>query len=159
MAKLKFKGLEEYEKHLIKLQNISRTCIGEAIHEGAGLVADAVKQATESLPVDNRLVKDGEMLNGVSTLQKQGLIESFGIAKLQDDNGYINVKLGFDGYNGVSTKSYPSGQPNAVIARSVNSGTSFRRRIPFVDDTVNAKKAACEAAMKKKFDEALSRAL
>lgn len=159
MAKLKFKGLEEYEKQLIKLQSISRACVGEAIHDGAAVVADAVKQAIESLPVDNRLVKDGEMLNGVSTLQKQGLIESFGIAKLQDDNGYINVKLGFDGYNGVRTASYPSGQPNAVIARSVNSGTSFRRRIPFVDNTVRAKKAACEAMMKKKFDEVLERRL
>ena len=159
MAKLKFEGLEEYEKQLIKLQSISRACVGEAIHDGAAVVADAVKQAIESLPVDNRLVKDGEMLNGVSILQKQGLIESFGIAKLQDDNGYINVKLGFDGYNGVRTASYPSGQPNAVIARSVNSGTSFRRRIPFVDNTVRAKKAACEAMMKKKFDEVLERRL
>ena len=159
MAKLKWEGLEEYENQLLKLKNISRACIGEAIHEGAGIVADAVKQATESLPIDNRMAKNGEQLNGVTVLQKQGLIESFGIAKLQDDGGYLNVKLGFDGYNSVSTQSYPSGQPNAMIARSVNSGTSFRRRIPFVDDTVNAKKAACEAAMKKKFDEALSRAL
>ena len=159
MANLKWEGLEEYENQLLELKNISRTCIGEAIHAGAGIVADAVKQATESLPIDNRMAKNGEQLNGVTVLQKQGLIESFGIAKLQDDGGYLNVKLGFDGYNSVSTQSYPSGQPNAMIARSVNSGTSFRRRIPFVDDTVNAKKAACEAAMRKKFDEALSRAL
>lgn len=159
MATLKFKGLEECENQLIKLQNISRTCIGEAIYEGAKEIADAVKQATQNLPVDNRIARSGEMLHGVSTLQKQGLIESFGVAKMRDDNGFLNVKLGFDGYNNVHTAMYPNGQPNAMIARSVNSGTSFRQKIPFVDSTVRAKKSACEAAIKKKFDEVLERKL
>lgn len=159
MAKLKFKGLEEYEKQLLKLREVSTECIGKAIHDGAGIVADAVKQNISGLPIDERHVKNGEMLNGISAKQKAGLISGFGIAPLKDENGYLNVKLGFAGYNDVKTRMYPNGQPNSVIARSVNSGTSFRQRIPFVDNAVNANKAACEQKMKDTFDKALKSSL
>lgn len=152
MAKLKFKGLEEYEGKLLQLKNLSREMIGEAVFEGAGVVADAVKGAIGSIPVDNRYAAGSTMLYGISEEQKQGLIDGFGIAPMQDDNGYLHVKIGFDGYNSVRTKNYPNGQPNSVIARSVNSGTSFRQRIPFVDNAVNSAKAAAEQKMIKKLD-------
>lgn len=159
MAKMKFEGLAEYEAQLLKVQELSRTAIGEAIYHGAKEIADAVKQNINALPVDNRTrVKEG-LINGVSDVQKQGLIESFGIAKLQDDGGYVHVKLGFDGYNSVTTKSFPNGQPNSMIARSVNSGTSFRRQIPFVDNAVSQHKAAAEQKMKEQFDKVLSKAV
>lgn len=155
MAKLKMQGLEEYERQLLKLQNVSRECIGEAIYEGAGIVADRVKSAIGTIPIDERHVNvnKGEILNGISQAQKQGLMDGFGIARMQDENGYLHVKLGFDGYNSVKTRSHPNGQPNSMIARSVNSGSSFRARFPFVDQAVNASKAQAEQAMIKKFDE------
>lgn len=159
MANMKWQGLEEYELQLTRIRDASPECIGEAIHEGAGIIADAVRENINAIPVDNRFVRKGQMLTGISQPQKDGLLESFGIAPMQDDNGYINVKLGFDGYNGVKTKSYPNGQPNSVIARSVNAGTSFRVKIPFVDNAINAKKSEAENAIKNKFDEALERAL
>lgn len=159
MAKMKFEGLAEYEAQLMKVQELSKTAIGEAIYHGAKEIADAVKQNINALPVDNRTrVKEG-LINGVSDAQKQGLIESFGIAKLQDDGGYVHVKLGFDGYNSVTTKSFPNGQPNSMIARSVNSGASFRRQIPFVDNAVSQHKAAAEQKMKEQFDKVLSKAV
>lgn len=159
MAKLKFKGLEEYEKQLLKLREVSEDCIRTAIHDGAGLVADAVAESIRSLPIDERRVKNGEMLTGISAKQKAGLIDGFGIAPMRNENGYLHVKLGFDGYNDVETRTYPYGQPNSVIARSVNSGTSFRQRIPFVDNAVNASKSACEQKMKETFDQALKSSL
>ena len=160
MAKLTFKGLEEYEGKLLELRNMSREMIGEAIHDGAGIIADAVKANIQSLPIDDRrYVKDGEMLTGITQQQKAGLVDGFGIAPLQDDNGYLNVKLGFSGYNSMVTQAFPSGQPNSMIARSVNSGTSFRQRIPFVDNAVSAKKSACEQKMKDKFDEAVEKVM
>lgn len=159
MAKLKLQGLEEYEQQLLKLRDLSREMIGEAIYEGAGLVADKVKASIQGLPIDNRHVRSGEMLNGISNLQKAGLIDGFGIAPLQDEGGYLHVKLGFDGYNSVQTRAHPNGQPNSVIARSVNSGTSFRQRIPFVDNAVNSSKAAAEQKMKDTFDKALRSAM
>ena len=155
MAKLKFKGLEEYERQLLKLKDVSRECIGRAIYEGAKEIADEVKSEIENIPVDNRIVKDGQMLYGISELQKAGLRDGFGVARMQNDGGFYNVKLGFAGYNAVKTKIFPNGQPNSMIARSVNSGTSFRQRYPFVDNAVNKKKDACEQKMVETFDKEL----
>lgn len=159
MAKLKMQGLEKYEQQLLKLKDISREAIGQAIYDGAGIVADQVMANIQSLPVDERGYTKEGTLHGVTSLQKAGLAEGFGIAKLQDEGGYAHVKLGFNGYNGVKSKTYPNGQPNSMIARSVNSGSSFRDRIPFVDNAVNAKKSAAEQAMIKKFDSVIQKAL
>lgn len=159
MAKLKMQGLEKYEQQLLKLKDISHEAIGQAIYDGAGIVADQVMANIQSLPVDERGYTKEGTLHGVTSLQKAGLAEGFGIAKLQDEGGYAHVKLGFNGYNGVKSKTYPNGQPNSMIARSVNSGSSFRDRIPFVDNAVNAKKSAAEQAMIKKFDSVIQKAL
>lgn len=155
MAKLKLRGLEEYEKKLLELKNMTKDVIGEAVFEGAAVVADEVRRNIQALPVDDRFVKGAGMVYGVSEAQKQGLLDGFGIAPLQDENGYLHVKLGFSGYNSVRTKNYPNGQPNAVIARSVNSGTSFRQRIPFVDTAVASARSQAEDKMKQKLDDAI----
>lgn len=159
MAKLTFPGLDDYIAELERLSDVSRDCIGQAVHDGAGVVADAVRQAINNLPIDERVVKNGQMLYGVTQKQKDGLLAGFGIAPLENDNGYQNVKLGFDGYNSQRTAKYPQGQPNSMIARSVNSGSSFRQRIPFVDDTVRQKKTACEDKMKETFNKELGKAI
>lgn len=159
MAKMKFHGLEEYEKQLLKLPQITEKVIGQSVYQGAKVIADAVKASIADIPIDERRVKAGEMLNGISQAQKSGLEAGFGISTMRNDSGYINVKVGFDGYNSVRTKKYPNGQPNAMIARSVNSGTSFRQRYPFVDNAVRNTKDAAEQAMIKTFDEALKDAL
>ena len=60
---------------------------------------------------------------------------------------FVNVKIGFAGYNATRTDKYPQGQPNALIARAVNSGTTFRKKTRFVDKAVSASKKSAEAAM------------
>ena len=60
---------------------------------------------------------------------------------------YRHVKLGFDGYNKQRTKKYPKGQPNSVIARSINSGSTWRKKNPFIDRATRSSKAACEDKM------------
>lgn len=159
MAKMTFKGLDEYERQMLKLLKISEDCIRRAVYEGAGVVADAVRQNIESIPIDNRVSRKGEMLTGITEEQKDGLREGFGISSMLNEKGYVNVKIGFDGYNSMETNSYPAGQPNSIIARSVNSGTSFRQRIPFVDSAVSAKRAECEQKMQEVFDKVLKESL
>ena len=159
MAKMKIKGLREYENRLLKLENLTREILGEAIYEGAGLVADAVKSSIESIPIDERYVTGGATLYGITPEQKAGLRDGFGIARMRDDNGFLNVKLGFDGYNSQVTTKYPGGQPNSLIARSVNAGTSFRQRIPFIDNAVNQTKGAAEQKMTETAEKAIGKAM
>lgn len=159
MARIKFQGLEEYEKLLSKLQESEtiRAVCGATIYAGADVVADAIRQSIEQLPeLDHR--KHGshkDMLQGITSAQKKGLLESFGITPMDEENGYYNVKLGFDGYNDVKTKQYPAGQPNAMIARSINSGTSFRVKTQFVDKATRKAKPQAEKAMADAFDKKL----
>lgn len=143
MATWKFKGLDEYLRKLEQLQNSSDEAVGKAIYEGAGIVAKACASAIQSLPVNNQYGQ-----GGITSVQKAGLIEGFGISHAQTDGLYRNVKLGFDGYNGQKTKKYPNGQPNSLIARSINSGSSYRQKNPFIDRATSASRSACEAKMK-----------
>lgn len=161
MAKLKVKmrELEKYEANLLSLYTLSRTMIGEAIFDGAGVVADAVKASIETIPVDNRYATGNATLYGITEEQKQGLREGFGIAPMRNDNGYMHVKLGFDGYNSVRTKKYPNGQPNSLIARSVNTGTSFRQRFPFIDNAANQSRSAAEQKMIQKFEDSVNKVM
>ena len=163
MATFRYDGLDEYIKtlqHIGSPQKVRSIC-GKVIYSGAAVVADAMRKEIEDLPtVDHR--KRGtpqKQLEGITTLQKKGLLTGFGISKLQrDDSGY-NVKLGFSGTNQVKTNLYPGGQPNAVIARSVNDGTSFRKATRFVKKAFKKSKKAAETAMAEKFGEELEKAL
>lgn len=142
MATWKFEGLDEYLRQLEKLEGSSHDAIGKAIYHGAAIVADACKQGIESLPVNNQYQS-----GGITSVQKAGLREGFGITHEREDGFYRHVKLGFDGYNKQKTKKYPQGQPNSVIARSVNSGSTWRKKNPFIDRATRSSKAACEHKM------------
>ena len=142
MADWKFEGIDEYLAQLERLKVSTKSTIGRAIYEGAGIVAREVAGEIQKLPVNNQYGS-----KGITSVQKAGLIEGFGISHAQTDGDYRHVKLGFDGYNGQRTKKYPNGQPNSLIARSVNSGTSFRKKNPFVDRATKRSKNACEVRM------------
>lgn len=144
MASWKFEGLDEYLRQLERLEKDTDETIGKAIYEGAGLVARACASAIDALPVSNQY--NSGVINSV---QKAGLKEGFGISHAESDGDYRHVKLGFDGYNNYKTKKYPNGQPNSLIARSINSGSSWRKKNPFMDRATRASKSACEATMQK----------
>ena len=161
MATIAFKGLREYEEKLSKLNAGTEEMIGKAIYEGAGVVADSVRSATSSIPVarSNQRGSEANKLDGITSKQKAGLLDGLGISKMRHENGYYNVKIGFDGYNDVKTKKYPIGQPNALIARSVIRGTSFRARNDFVSKAVNSSKKAAESIMAQTFDEEINKVM
>lgn len=142
MAKYQFRGLEEYARYLQKVGANTPEICGKVVYAMADIVADQVRENLSKLPTVTEAEalasyreKDMTELTGA---QKKGLEKGFGISPMQSDNGYWNVKLGFDGYNKVKTKKYPNGQPNVMIARAVESGSSVRKKNPFVRRAVNA---------------------
>lgn len=132
MARLRFRGLAEYERQLSQLQRGTDEIAGKAIYAGAEIVADAIKQNIQGLPS-----KTGTT--------RQGLLEGFGVAPLQDDSGYLNVKIGFDGYNA-------KGVPNALMARLFESGTRKVPKHPFVRPAINSSRKRAEAKMAEVLD-------
>ena len=158
MAKITFPGLKDYELMLSRLEGVTDDMIGRAVYAGAGIVADAVKQGIQSLPIVTGYGTESNPLpGGVTSAQKAGLIDGFGISKLRDDNGYLNVKLGFDGYNRTRTEKYPQGQPNQLVARGVESGTSWKQKKPFIRPAVTRSRKPAEAEMKRVIDEEIEK--
>lgn len=147
MATMKFKDGADYLLRLEHLEEAAKTdLLGNVVYDGAKVVADIVKEEIGGLPVDNRRGSQDDPASGPNQYQKKGLEKSFGIAPIRNDNGFVNVKLGFDGYNGLKTKRWPQGQPNQMIARSVERGTSWMKANPFMKRALKkARKQAQEA--------------
>lgn len=147
MSKFQFEGVDELIAQYEKLANNTDAVIGSAVYEGAKVVMKAVVGAVDNIATDNRYGTAERPVSGPSSIQKEGLKHSLGIAKLRDDNGFKNVKIGFDGYNRVKTKTWPQGQPNSMIARSIESGTSWMQKQPFMRRAEQSSRPACEKVM------------
>lgn len=140
-------GIDEYIAKLGNLEMKSEEMCKRAVFDGAAIVANAVKSNIAGLPV-------GDPRQGkVTGPQKQGLLDGFGIASFKNDGGFLNVKLGFDGYNSTVNKYFPNGQPNAMIARSLECGSSTYGKHPFIGPAVRSTKSAAEAMIKTRIDE------
>lgn len=152
MATMRFDGLQEYLEKLQRVEKNTPEVIGKVVYEMAGIVADEVKANIEALPVSpdaEALKAYGEKSKAPITVsEKKGLEKGFGISPMLNERGYYHVKLGFDGYNETKTKKYPQGQPNVMIARSIESGSSVRDKHPFVRPAVNAARKRAEERAK-----------
>lgn len=141
MAKWTMEGMSEYIAYLQSIANVTDEAIGAGVYAMAEVVADKVRTNIQALPTVSNEANIATYRQGYSRLsdpEKQGLLDGFGVSTMQDDGGYKNIKLGFDGYNSVKTKKYPNGQPNVLIARVTESGSSYRQKTPFVRPAVNA---------------------
>ena len=132
MATFKFEGVDKLIAQYQKLDKNTEKVIGKAIYNGAHVVVKAVEAGIQSISTDDRFGTAENPVNGPTSIQKLGLQYSLGVARMRNDNGFYNVKIGFDGYNRVKTKRWPSGQPNMMVARSIESGTSWMTKQPFM---------------------------
>ena len=162
MATIRFSKLRDYELMLGKIGDASKDICGAAIYEGAKIIADEVKANLESL----KTVSDADAIQAekkeeatyLTIRAKKGLIKSFGVTPMsQDDSGIYNVKLGFDGYNDVKTKKWPKGQPNQLIARACESGSSAMIKQPFFREAVQKTKKKAESRMAEVLDEKIKK--
>ena len=158
MAKITFPGLNDYELMISRLSKDVDDIAGKAIYAGAGIVADAIKENIKALPIVRGYGTEKDPLpGGVTAPQKAGLIDGMGISPMQDDGGYLNVKIGFDGYNATKTEKYPQGQPNQLVAHGVESGTSWKQKKPFIRPAINASKSRAEAEMARILDQEIEK--
>lgn len=149
------KGIDKYISSLEKLNLATESQIKMAVYDGAAVIADEVKKNIDAMPVQD--APHADRVTGIKTIQKKGLQHGFGISRMKTEGESVNVKLGFDGYNYLKTKKYPQGQPNAMIARTFESGNSFTKKIPFVAPAVRAKKDEAERKMAEVIDREVSR--
>lgn len=140
-----FEGLDEYLDKVEKVGSSSTGMSKRALYDGVAVVGNEIRQAIIDLPY--------HPTRGISHAQKEGLLQGLGYSFMKRKKAAWYLKIGFDGYNSVRTKQYPNGQPNAMIAAAINSGTSRRKKTNFIYKAVNRAKQASIAAMKSRFDQ------
>lgn len=74
-----------------------------------------------------------------------------GLAPLKKKQDGWDVKLGFDGYNDIKSSKWKKGQPNAMVARAVNKGTSYMVAQPYMDRTIVATEYKADKAIEEEF--------
>jgi len=149
MANIKMQGFEEYETILRNLEANINDVVKAGVYEGAKIVADAVRVQINGIRAEGPSPYETERRE----IQKQGLKDSLGITAMRNDNGFINVKIGFDGYNALKNARWPQGQPNAMVARIFESGTSFSSKQPFVKRAIRQSKRQAAEKMKMTIEE------
>ncbi|HHY28089.1 MAG TPA: hypothetical protein GX523_15340 [Desulfitobacterium dehalogenans] len=159
MARMTFKAGDEYALKLSRLATNQSEIAKKAIYAGAKIVADEIKSNLDAIPEEKfRYLRDGDQFSGITQEQKRDLLDSFGITPITtDEKGNWNAKIGFDGYGSKSTKKYHRGLPNQLLARAIESGSSVRRKVPFVRPAVTAKKKAAQAEMGRVVDEEIKK--
>ena len=155
MARIKFTGFQDVLAQFERLYGGSPELCKAAMQAGCAVIGNAQKAAIQGIPTDRRKYVPG-MRTGILPEAKQALIDSYGIAPIREKGGGYERKTGFDGYNGIRTDRWLKGQPNAMVARSVEAGTSFLRPYKFMDKAAKGAQAQAEQAMQDALDKKAS---
>lgn len=159
------KGIEISMKIIANASKSTTQMMKRAVYPVAGFMADKISAALSSLPtVDGKdgkppYARPGEKLSSISSVQKQDLIKSFGISRFENQNGFINVKLGFNDYGSYPTKAHPKGIPNALLIRSLEKGTSFLKKNNIITKTVKANQKAAERMLEENLKKIIEKEL
>lgn len=120
-----------------QLDDKTTYAVKRGLYEGASVMARELKSTTQALPedygyIDRNRPRGKARLTGLTSKQIDGLVKGLGIATMKVKKNKISVNVGFDGYNDYKTRTYPNGQPNLLIARSLVKGTSYLAPDKFV---------------------------
>lgn len=144
-----YEGLDAYLKELEKISADTEDICKKALYQGAAVMASFVKAEIPKIP-DRKW--HGKRASGLTPEDKADLERGFGIAKMRNADGVIDVKLGFDGYGSDPTKKYPKGFPIPFTARAICKGTSWLQKYDFIGKAERAAKSAVEGKIKETFD-------
>lgn len=150
---MSFSGLDDYIAKMNELYGSSEEVLKKVVYEGANVVGDEVRRKLEAVPSDRfRHLQEGDQFSGVPENNHKDLLDSLGIAPIKTIDGNTNTKIGFEGYGRYPTKKYPNGVPNALLARSIESGSSVRKKTPFCRRAIYAIEKQAEKKMAETYD-------
>lgn len=157
---VKTEGMDELDRMLRALGEKAEGIASGALYEGAGIMADEMEKDAESI----RTAPFQYAANGKTRLpspEEKAVVNGagkIGIAKFRKEDGDVNTSVGYgtSGYAEMAGKTVPI----PLIAASINSGTSFMQRQPFVRKASNrGGKRAMETiteTIEKKFEELIN---
>lgn len=146
MAKVIISGFDTLIDELNDIADHSETICKKALYKGAGLMADQLKTSIDGLATeDQRKTRSRKLL----PYEKEALQKGLSIFKFEHDKSrdYVQTSITFKGRVPHLTERYPTGLPVIVLARSINSGTTFRRANRYFPTTVRKNAQAVEKEM------------
>lgn len=148
MPKMWVAGLEEFGSALLDMTDDVEKALKAAVYDGAHELFTEVESQIRALPESDHKGKHRD----ITAAQKKGLLDSLYGSRIQVQDNEVYSYISFDGYNSVRTKKYPHGQPNIIIARSLESGGTYMNKRVFMTKAKNAARPKAIAVMKKTFD-------
>ena len=143
---MKVDGMEQLSKMLTELGDKAQGVASMGLYDGAGVMADGMKASAESIhtaPFHYAVFITREP----SPEEKAAVLQArMGIAKFDKNGSEVNTSVGYQnsGYAEVAGKVKPIPQ----IVNSINSGTSFMQKQPFVRKAAKAGGTKAMEAMK-----------
>lgn len=168
-------GMAELYSTFDKAPDKARKIASEALYEGAGVAADAVSRAVNGIVTEPfKYAKDGRKRK--PSPEEKAILQNaaHGVAKFRKTGVNVQTSVGFDnsGYgvitwnhakSGNSRTKYKKGtngrmvhasqgtgqsmKPVPLIANSINSGTSFMQKQPFLRKAFSQSKGAARGAI------------
>ena len=150
--KMSTAGIEELGAMLAKLGNRADEVASRSLYEGAGIVANAFKTATSSIATSPFKYAARGKTRLPSPDEKAALKGKSGIANFRQRGDDVNTIVGISGAAGYANVA---GKAKAVrlIARSINSGTSFMKKQPVYRKAASGSKSAATSAIVSKAEE------
>lgn len=152
MAKIDASGADEIISMLNGLGKETETVCSMALYKGMGITVDAMREAVENLPTEPfhplpGAPNSGDPLNVLTEDDKEDLLFGLGIAPFERTGNGVSSAASFEGYSRHASKQFPNGIPLPVIARSIESGSSVRKKHPFIRTMITSKENLIIQAM------------
>lgn len=145
-------GIGELGAMLARLGAKADEVASYSLYEGAGIVADAYKAAVNGIATEPFKYAPPGKTRLPSPEEKAALLGKSGIAGFNHSGDDVNTIVGISGSAGYANVA---GKAKAVrlIARSINSGTSFMKKQPVFRKAANGSKGAAQGAIVAKAEE------
>lgn len=147
-------GLTELNQLLGKLGARAQDVASGALFDGAGIVADAFTSAVSGIETAPFKYARPGKTRLPSPEEKAALEGKTGIAKFRKDGSEVNTLVGFNPNSGYADVAGHT-KPVPVIARSINSGTSFMKKQPVFRKAVSKSREPAQQAIVAKAEQML----
>ena len=143
---IQIEGMEELVRAMDKAPEKAAKIAAEELYEGAGVMADQVSRAVQGIRTEPFKFAAGGRTRKPSPEEKELVASAkHGIAKFKKTGTDVQTSVGYQkaGYGTLKGKT----KPIPLVANSINSGTSFMQKQPFMRKAFSQGKSAAEAAI------------
>lgn len=149
---MKVDGMAEISRTLDQLGEKAEATASRALYKGAGIMAQKLKEGAESIKTAPfKFARQGET-RLPSPEEKEVILSAggIGVARFKKNGGDVDTSVGYGntGYADLNGKRVPI----PLIANSINSGTSFMPKQPFVRKAANSGGKEALQAMKESIE-------